>query len=112
MLSRRILLVFCVGLNLSLSRGQEDAEAGGQWGASGGGRGTSQLHPHSDVTGNDLSCGQPRGLPCLVCADVNTITYKCLTNLKCHAFVHNNTCGALKLAPQPRVKHTSYTVFM
>jgi hypothetical protein len=66
----------------------------------------------SDITGNDLDCGQLRGQPCLVCADVKSITNKCLGNPRCRAFVFNGTCGALKLAQQPRVKHPSYTVFM
>uniref|UniRef100_A0A383W020 Uncharacterized protein n=1 Tax=Tetradesmus obliquus TaxID=3088 RepID=A0A383W020_TETOB len=109
---RSILLVACVGLLVSTSRGQENAEAGSQHGAPGGGRGTLQLHPRSDVTGNDLDCGQPRGSPCLLCADVAAVTTKCLANTKCRAFVYNGTCGALKLATQPRVKHFSYTVFI
>ncbi|WIA10602.1 hypothetical protein OEZ85_010785 [Tetradesmus obliquus] len=109
---RSILLVACVGLLVSTSRGQENAEAGSQHGAPGGGRGTLQLHPRSDVTGNDLDCGQPRGSPCLLCADVAAVTTKCLANTKCRAFVYNGTCGALKLATQPRVKHPSYTVFI
>ncbi|WIA30643.1 hypothetical protein OEZ86_000718 [Tetradesmus obliquus] len=102
---------WCFGCQ-NCSSGQENAEAGSQHGAPGGGRGTLQLHPRSDVTGNDLDCGQPRGLPCLLCADVAAVTTKCLANTKCRAFVYNGTCGALKLATQPRVKHPSYTVFI
>ena len=49
----------------------------------------TQYFPNSDISGNDIDCGQPAGEPCAVCGALEVVTQSCGTNMKCKALAYN-----------------------